>query len=153
MKDIKNYEGLYAVTSCGRIWSYISNKFLKPRANTSGYLQVILCKDGKKRQFATHRLVAAAYIPNPNGFDTVDHINGNKKDNYVRNLQWLPLYGNLIKSCPERKKQRVLCVETGDIYESLMDCERALGINHGGVSAVLRGKCKTFKGYHFERVE
>jgi hypothetical protein len=58
MRDIKGYEGLYAVTSCGKVWSYRSKKFLKPYDNGFGYLYVNLNNDGKKKQFKIHRLVA-----------------------------------------------------------------------------------------------
>jgi len=85
MKDIIGYEKLYAITSCGRVWSYKRNKFLSSE-KVNGYERVTLCKDGKRKHFLIHRLVAEAYIPNPNSYDTVDHINNDKTKNYVNNL-------------------------------------------------------------------
>ena len=58
MKDIVGYEGLYAITSCGKVWSYKSKKFLKPSDNGHGYSFVRLCKDGKVKNYKIHRLVA-----------------------------------------------------------------------------------------------
>lgn len=97
MKDIKGYEGLYAITSCGKVWSYRAKKFMKPPLNWKGYLKVNLNKDGKIKNFAVHRLVAQAYIPNPDNLETVDHIDGVKTHNWVNNLQWLSRGDNVRK--------------------------------------------------------
>lgn len=99
MKDIKNYEGLYGITSCGRVWSYENKCFLKPSINKKGYQRVNLYKNGKLKSFLVHRLVAEAYIPNPNNLPEVDHIDNDKNHNYVNNLQWLSHKDNVRKSC------------------------------------------------------
>lgn len=65
MRDIPSYEGLYAATEDGRIWSYRSKKFLKPRLTKKGYYRVVLYKDGKGKDFYIHRLIAEAYLDNP----------------------------------------------------------------------------------------
>ena len=88
MKDIKNYEGLYAVTSCGKVWSYKRKKFLKPMDNSYGYLRVNLYKDGKMKSCFVHRLVADAYIPNPENLPQVNHKDENKSNNCLQNLEW-----------------------------------------------------------------
>ncbi len=97
MKDVIGYEGLYAITSCGKVWSYQNKRFLKPWFNGRGYLYVDLHKNGKKKNFRIHKLVAEAYVPNPNNLETVDHIDGNKEHNYVGNLQWMTRADNLRK--------------------------------------------------------
>lgn len=94
MKDIKGYEGIYAITSCGKVWGYRSQKFLKPKI-CKGYLRINLCKNGIKKTYSIHRLVAETYIPNPNNLEEVHHINANKTDNYVGNLQWVTKQDNL----------------------------------------------------------
>lgn len=86
MKDIKNYEGLYAITSCGRVWSYRNQMFLKPANAGKGYLKVGLSKNGFLEQCYVHRLVAEAYIPNPLGLPEVNHLDEIKSHNYVNNL-------------------------------------------------------------------
>ena len=98
MKDIKGYEGLYAVTSCGKVWSYRNECFLKPKVNRNGYLFVNLYKDRKAKSYTIHNLVAEAYIPNTDNLPQVDHIDGNKTHNYVNNLQWITNRDNCRKS-------------------------------------------------------
>ena len=110
MKDIKGYEGLYAVTSCGKVWSYRRGKFLNAKDNGYGYLFVILRKDGKNKAFKVHRLVAEAYLPNPYNLRDVSHKDECKTHNWLGNLEWtthkdncnMPLF-----------KERISKVKTG----------------------------------------
>ena len=88
MKDVKGYEGLYAVTSCGKVWSYRNECFLKPRANRCGYLYLNLSKNGKAKSYMIHRLVAEAYLPNPENLPQVNHKDENKANNCLQNLEW-----------------------------------------------------------------
>ena len=88
MRDVKGYEGLYAVTSCGKVWSYKYKKFLKPRATRIGYLQVGLWKNGKMKNYYAHRLVAEAYLPNPENLPQINHRDENKANNCLQNLEW-----------------------------------------------------------------
>ena len=85
---IPGYEK-YRVFQDGRIWSHarMPGKFLKPRGN-GGYFQVTLCRDGKQKRMSVHRLVAMAYIENPDNKPQVDHINRVKTDNRILNLRW-----------------------------------------------------------------
>lgn len=87
MIDIKDYEGIYAITSCGKVWSYKRNKFLKPY-NTGKYLVVELFKNGVGKQFKVHRLVAQAYLQNPNNLPYVNHKDEVKTHNWINNLEW-----------------------------------------------------------------
>ena len=97
MKDITGYEGRYAITSCGRVWSYKHKKFLKncldPR---TGYYQVCLYKNGTKEHaiHLVHRLVAQTYLDNPNGYSCVNHKDEDKSHNYLGNLEWCTHYYN-----------------------------------------------------------
>ena len=92
-KDIENYEGLYQVSNLGNIKSLHCNKerIMKPtiRSNNYQYYFVGLLKNGKRKYFAVHRLVAMAFIPNPNNYEQVDHLDGNKLNNNVDNLEWV----------------------------------------------------------------
>lgn len=148
MKDIKNYEGLYAITSCGKVWSYRSKKFLVPSVGNHGYEIVNLSKDGKVKMFLIHRLVAEAYIENPNNLETVDHIDGNKRHNYIRNLQWMTRSENGIKG----NNKSVKCLETGQIFDSMTIAAKEMHLNRVRISEVCRRKRKTTGGYHFEFV-
>ena len=87
LKDIKDYEGLYAITRDGRVWSYKSKKFLK-HGLVKGYHRVCLCKEGKCKNFRVHRLVAQTFIPNPEGLPEVNHKDEDKSNNNVNNLEW-----------------------------------------------------------------
>lgn len=91
MKDIEGYEERYAVTETGGIWSSRLNGFLKGQPDRKGYLCVSLFTKGnyKEREMAKiHRIVAEAFIPNPKNLPQVNHKNGIKTDNHVKNLEW-----------------------------------------------------------------
>jgi hypothetical protein len=89
-KDI----GKQIVYTDGRIWSKYSNKWLTTHLNQGGYLKVKL--NGKKHSI--HRLIAQAFLPNPDNLPEVDHINNNKQDNRVENLQWVSAFYNRSKA-------------------------------------------------------
>lgn len=97
-KDILNYEGLYQVSNYGNIKSLnrinrngktVHEKILSQAKSTSGYLQVNLSKDNEVKIFQVHRLVAVAFIDNPDNKPQVDHIDNNKHNNHVKNLRWV----------------------------------------------------------------
>lgn len=154
MKDIKNYEGLYAITSYGKVWSYRSKKFLKPYVN-KGYLQVALSKDKESKNFYIHRLVAEAYIPNPNNYDTVDHIDFDKTNNCVNNLQWMSRSEKCRKKrdCSITSPKPVRCIELNTIYPSIAQAARCLNLDKSNISKACLGKIKTTGGYHWEYVK
>ena len=96
-RDIKGYEGLYQVSNLGNVKSLCYNKtknlskLLKPRKNkVSGdaYFLVSLCKNGIHKNFYIHRLVATYFVENPNGYNEVNHIDGNTLNNNAENLEW-----------------------------------------------------------------
>lgn len=92
-KPIDGFEGLYEVSNLGKVKSLGNDKsrkekFLKPAKNRDGYLLVTLCRNGKHKMFQVHRLVATMFIPNPEGFEQVNHIDEVKTNNCVSNLEW-----------------------------------------------------------------
>lgn len=95
-KDIPNYEGLYQVSSHGRVKSFRQSTkchcekeyILKPHLANNGYYQVTLYDNTVKHKFSVHRLVAEAFIPNPNGYPQVNHKDENRLNNLVTNLEW-----------------------------------------------------------------
>lgn len=99
-RPVAGYEELYAVSSLGRVKSLNYNrtgveKFLKPAKNKGGYLQVVLCRNGKKKCIKVHRLVATAFLPNPEGLPEINHKDEVKTNNIVGNLEWCSrLYNN-----------------------------------------------------------
>lgn len=123
-KPIKDYEGLYEVSNYGRIRSLKRKAphILKQCDNGYGYLMVTLSKNGKQMTIKVHRLVAEAFIPNPENLPTVDHIDRNRKNNFANNLRWTNyLEQNNNKSgWGADVKTKVKCIETGDIFDSAL---------------------------------
>lgn len=87
-KNIEGYEGRYKVSSFGQIYSYISDKMLKPTIDSDGYEVVGLFLNNQQKKKKVHRLVAKAFIENPNNYDQVNHKDENKTNNNVDNLEW-----------------------------------------------------------------
>ncbi len=91
--DLKDYEGLYQINKNGEIKSKRKNIIMKP-GNVYGYLRIGLTKNGKQKFYLIHRLLAIQFIPNPNNYDFVDHININSLNNDLENLRWINKSGN-----------------------------------------------------------
>lgn len=97
MKDIVGYEGKYAITVEGKVWSYLKQDWLVSCPNIQvEYLQVSLWKQNQGTSFYVHRLVATHFIPNPDGLAEVNHIDGNRHNNNIANLEWVDRQGNAL---------------------------------------------------------
>jgi ribosomal 30S subunit maturation factor RimM len=116
-KDIRGYEGLYQVSDLGNVRNLVTQKILKQSFNTSGYVQVSLNKNHKRKKITVHRLVLETFKPRTdmylktnNGSYVVqaDHINNIKTDNKLKNLQWLLGSRNLKKEIKRNKFKRNL---------------------------------------------
>lgn len=157
MKDIKGYEGLYAVTSCGKVWSYRSKIFLKPKVRKDGYLEVSLSKKNERKSKSVHRLVAEAYIPNPDNLPQISHVDETRANNAVTNLKWCDAKENCNMPQHIQKKKanlnnatskQVVCKETGEIYPSLSEVGRRFGCTPQNIrSAIIRNGLAC--GYHW----
>ena len=143
MRDVKGFEGIYGITSCGKVWSYRRQKFLTPFYNTKGYLKVDLWKNGKVKQFFVHRLVAEAYIPNPDNLPQVDHIDNDKNHNYINNLQWLTNRDN----CRKSKNKPILQFDLDGNFIREWECTADVGNEvRGNIRHCLKGKQKSAYG-------
>lgn len=152
INEIEGYEEFtgYGITSCGKVWSFKTNKFLKPYSNEKGYLKVRLSA-GKEKQKTVyiHKLVALAYIPNPDNLETVDHIDENKEHNYVNNLRWLSRGENKSRSW----SKPITCIETSQIFNSAAIAAEEMNLSKSHISQVCHGKRKTTGGYTFKFIK
>lgn len=96
IKDIVGFEGLYQITDKGEVYSLITKRWLKPRKDKDGYLQVNLYKDGKQYTKKVHRLVCEAFIANQDGKGEVNHKDCQRDNNDVMNLEWVSHRENII---------------------------------------------------------
>lgn len=87
-KAIAGYEEEYSIDEKGNVWSLRSSKFIRAVENNCGYLTICFWKGGKSKRFSIHRLLALTFIPNPENHPCVNHLDGNKKNNSLENLQW-----------------------------------------------------------------
>ena len=146
------------VTNTNGITRKVQGKILKPMTNNSGYLMVRLCKNGISRPFLIHRLVSAAFLPNPDKKPQVNHLSEDKLNNSVENLEWCTAkenvnYGTRNKRASEKHQKPVLCVELNQIFSSLTEAAKQLRLNVGNLGSVLAGRRKTAGGYHWEYAE
>ena len=159
-KDIKGYEGLYQVSNLGRVKSlkFDKERVLKQFPNKHGYLLVSLCKTGKQKSFAVHRLVALQFIPKVENKPEVNHVDEDKTNNMVSNLEWCTRKENVnhgTRTEKYSKKVKAIDITNGEYnyYPSIRECGRQLGIDGGSVSKYLNGKVRHVGGYVFEYCE
>ena len=120
-KDIDGYEGLYQVSNLGRVKSLNyhrtgKERIMKPKKDSKGYLQVLLCKESKVKHYFVHRLVAVAFVDNPQNLPIINHIDENPKNNNANNLEWCTQkyninYGTRNKKASEKLRGRKLSEE------------------------------------------
>ena len=96
MEDFRKIEEFenYSISNLGNVRNDLTGRILIPHLNTNGYMALTLVKGKKKYLRYIHRLVALAFIPNPENKKQVDHINGNKTDNVLENLRWVTVSEN-----------------------------------------------------------
>lgn len=156
-KDIKGYEGIYQISNLGRIKNLNTNKILFKAPDKSGYIRIHLYKNGSFKAFGVHRLVADAFIPNPNNKKHVNHIDENKSNNCVSNLEWATPkennnHGSRTTRQSNSKKIKIKCVELDMVFDSAKDASEILNVDRSSITACCKGKRKTVGGYHFKYV-
>lgn len=179
-KPIKNYEGLYEVSNLGRIkrlsetrelfggrtTMFYEDRILKEKKHSGGYKLVCLCKNGTNKSHSIHRLVAIAFIPNPENKRETNHKNAIKSDNRVENLEWvtpsenqLHAYGLGIKNLNPPKlgdhysaKKVYLFDDEKNIintFDCITNAATFLGVGMSMLSHRLRKHTTTFIGKYF----
>lgn len=170
-KDIKGYNGVYQVSNFGRIRSngfkylqksrkgvsfekYAMPKIISQSYTVEGYLVVGLTKDGKTKQHKVHRIIAEAFIKNPDGKTMINHINGQKDDNRIENLEWCTSKENTqhahatgLCGINGKSKQVAKLDEDGNIvevYESGLQAAKANG--HYNSASNLTKICRNGRG-------
>lgn len=98
LKDIPGFEGMYAVSKNGDVYSYKTNKFFNPSKNKDGYLKVALRVNNKAYYYRVHKLVAMTYLDNPNNLSEVNHKDFNRQNNCLDNLEWISHDDNILHS-------------------------------------------------------
>ena len=156
-KTIPNFPN-YLIFDDGRVWSLAKHVFLKQRITWGGYYTVGLKNKEQSASRFVHRLLAEAFIPNPNNYKVVNHKNENKLNNSLDNLEWCNAkyntnYGTGIERRSISQGKKVRCIETGIIYNTLAEAERATGIPHSSIGLVCRGKFSQTHNTHWEYVD
>lgn len=153
--DIKEFEGLYQVSTWGRVRSIRTGKLLTKWYDKKGYCYVTISKQGKKVNKIVHRIVAETFIPNTENKPTVDHIDRDKDNNYVCNLRWATYEEQRDNSNSGRPKTPIVATINGINYSfsSQAECAKVLSLDKGQIGDCIRGRQKTHKGYTFRYLE
>lgn len=165
-KDIKDYEGLYQVSNLGRVKRVTTGRVLKALKHKGGYSMVTIYKNNVMSTKTIHRLVAEAFIPNPENKPQINHIDENKTNNMVSNLEWVTSKENNNHGTRNKRASKAISksnsipiiatnIKTGDSTEfcSGKDCARQLGLNSTGITNVLKGRRNHTGGYTFKYKE
>lgn len=184
-KDIEGYEGIYRVSSYGRVLSVNygpkgkfglntpMSKVLRPSVATTGYLTVELYKGKSRKRVYVHRLVASAFIPNPVGKPEINHVDGNKQNNNVTNLEWVttsentrhainnnlrfvnPAIGKYGKDNPNSKPV-AQCDMDGNvirIWDSREEAAKHFNTKRGSICNCANGRKKSLRGYTWKNLD
>lgn len=153
-KPIIGYEGLYEVSNLGRIVSLDYNrtkerKLLKD-GDSNGYRKVILYKKGKTKNMKCHKLVAVAFISNPNNYQIINHLDSDRTNNCVSNLEWCTTKQN-VEHCWANKKhsgigkthfrsKQLIDNSTGKIYDTINEAAIYLEISTTYLAGMVKGR-------------
>lgn len=160
-KPVKGFEDYYLVSNLGQVFSLRKDKMLKPGIDRYGYEKVTLCSHGRHHTTTIHRLVAIAFIENPNNYPTVNHINEIKTDNRAVNLEWSSIAANdnhgtrnqrMARSKCNRPVEQVLPDGSTIQYFGVKDAARKTGINRCCIAKCCKNIRKTAGGYKWRYI-
>ena len=154
IKDCPNYEA----SDEGRIKNSKTGRILRTTQNSRGYEQVSLRVNKKYVTKRVHRLVADSFYEGDHSELDVNHIDGNKLNNRLSNLEFCTRSENIRHAFDTGLKRpsrmiKVRVIETGEVYESIRESARAIGADQSMICQCLVGKMRSCNGYHFEKVE
>lgn len=159
----------YLVSNTGRVRRNGSNKDKAVR-DRKGYLVTDLYMNGKRKTERINRLVASAFVDNPGNKEVVEHLDENKRNNNADNLEWVTHSENIKRAWKSgtmhatcgmrghsnpnagRKGKPFKIVETGEVFNTLHECEAKINGNNRHINDCLKGRQKTHRGYHFEYI-
>ena len=169
---IKGYEDTYAVSNLGRVKNIKTGRILKQWKKDTGYMLVSLNKNGKHKTFRVHRLVLETFKANPRNCSDVNHIDENKENNALNNLEWCTAkyntnygsrnermaatlktngtYDKIAKINSDKCSIPVYCITNNTIYKSAAEAARQLNLNQPSVTKCCQGKRKSTGGYQFK---
>ena len=157
--EIEGFEK-YEVSNLGKVRNIKSGIVLKPWVTKDGYLRHCLYKHNKQKKLLLHRIIATAFIDNPEGKPCVNHIDENKLNNDLSNLEWCTvrennIHGTRTKRVAEKLSQKVIQLDLNDNvlneFESMRQAERETGVSVGNISSCCNGKTKSAGGYKWRR--
>ncbi|MGN0348238.1 MAG: HNH endonuclease [Roseburia sp.] len=174
-KQVLGYENVYEINENGDLRRCGSTHLINRQMRRDGYQQYSLSVNGKRKSKKIHRLVAETFIENPNNYNVVNHIDGNKLNNNYKNLEWCTSSKNnfhawenglnhstekQIESAKisirkaqsvawEKRKKRVICIDTGEIFASIKECAEHMNLSDSKISDVCKGKRNTTGGLRF----
>lgn len=160
-KKIKNFEN-YKISNTGEVYSIKTKKILKQCVNKYGYIEYCLKSEKKQKRQKAHRLVAQAFIPNPNNYSQVNHKDENKLNNCVENLEWCtPVYNSNYGTRGKRiaqklsitLKKKVAQIEENKIikiWDSALDAEKETKIFRSNICKCCKNERKTAGGFKWQ---
>lgn len=166
--DVVGYEGIYEISDEGRVRSKEGKttfskqhgtrswkgRLLKPRPSTQGYLRVSLFKNKKRKEFLIHRLVAEAFIPNPDNKEIINHKDGNKRNNNLKNIEWCNYKDNLQHAYDNKLNKREKTIKITNkatkqefVFRNMQEASGFLGKSRGFVSNILKQNRHEYKNF------
>lgn len=175
-RSIKSYEGIYEVSSWGRVRSVDrvvqsscrhtsfcytkKGQILKPQPNNKGYFILQLKNKNRRHAVSVHRLVAETFIPNPDNLSDVNHKDGNKTNNHVENLEWMSHFDNVHHAAEElerggciKNRREVVMLKDGKVvtrFASVRDAASSIGCSLSYAFRVLSGRIAHVKGFQLK---
>lgn len=156
-KTVESYPK-YEVSTYGKVRNKRTKRELKPSPGRNpAYLNVYISNEKGENNRPIHRLVAETFVEGEG--QCVNHIDGNKHNNYYKNLEWCSFQENNIHAIKnglnhpgEYQKRRIRIVETGDEFNGIVECANYVGTSFQNIYAAANGKRHTAKGYHYEYI-